>query len=234
MSPLFLPLVLRGTPVVPGLAYAPVVVATATVDPGAVTAFEATAVADPAAALAAYDAAVEAAAEGLGRRADRTSGAAAEVLTATAALARDRGLRAAVRKRLDAGDPLLTALARAGDQFAGIFTQMGGLMAERVTDLRDIERRVTARLVGEPEPGVPVPERPSVLVAGDLAPADTAGAGGPAVGGPRLGAGGLAPADTAGLDASTIVALVTERGGPTSHTAIIARQLAIPCVVGVP
>src|SRR3954469_17223159 len=210
MSPLFLPLVLRGTPVVPGLAYAPVVVATATVDPGAVTAFEATAVADPAAALAAYDAAVEAAAEGLGRRADRTSGAAAEVLTATAALARDRGLRAAVRKRLDAGDPLLTALARAGEQFAGIFTTMGGLMAERVTDLRDIERRVTARIVGEPEPGVPVPQRPSVLVADDLA-----------------------PADTAGLDAATVVALVTEKGGPTSHTAIIARQLGIPCVVGV-
>ena len=36
---------------------------------------------------------------------------------------------------------------------------MGGLMAERVTDLRDIERRVTARLVGEPEPGVPTPRR---------------------------------------------------------------------------
>ncbi|MEP7092369.1 MAG: putative PEP-binding protein, partial [Nocardioidaceae bacterium] len=95
-------------------------------------------------------------------------------------------------------------------QFAGIFTSMGGLMAERVTDLRDIERRVTARLVGEPEPGVPVPDVASVLLAEDLA-----------------------PADTAGLDARTIVALVTERGGPTSHTAIIARQLAIPCVVGV-
>jgi phosphoenolpyruvate-protein phosphotransferase (PTS system enzyme I) len=69
---------------------------------------------------------------------------------------------------------------------------------------------VTARLVGEPEPGVPVPDRPSVLVAEDLA-----------------------PADTAGLDAATVVALVTEKGGPTSHTAIIARQLGIPCVVGV-
>src|SRR4051794_41766172 len=43
----------------------------------------------------------------------------------------------------------------------------------------------------------------------------------------------LAPADTAGLDASKVVALVTEKGGPTSHTAIIARQLGIPCVVGV-
>ena len=43
----------------------------------------------------------------------------------------------------------------------------------------------------------------------------------------------LAPADTAGLDPALVVALVTEKGGPTSHTAIIARQLGIPCVVGV-
>src|SRR4051794_8676152 len=203
-------LILRGTPVVPGVAYAPVVTATVAVSPAAVAAFESAGFPDVDAALAAYDVAAGATAEGLAARADRTSGAAAEVLTATAALARDRGLRAAVRKRLDAGDPLLTALAGAVDQFAGIFTQMGGLTAERVTDLRDIERRVTARLVGEPEPGVPVPQRPSVLVAEDLA-----------------------PADTAGLDAATVGALVTEKGGPTSHTAIIARQLGIPCVVGV-
>ena len=43
----------------------------------------------------------------------------------------------------------------------------------------------------------------------------------------------LAPADTAGLDPTVVLALVTERGGATSHTAIIARQLGIPCVVGV-
>ena len=132
------------------------------------------------------------------------------MLTATAGLARDKGLRAAVRKRLRADEPLLTAIGSAVDEFAGVFTQMGGLMAERVTDLRDIQRRVTAHLVGEPEPGVPVPDVASVLLAEDLA-----------------------PADTAGLDARTVVALVTERGGPTSHTAIIARQLGIPCVVGV-
>jgi phosphotransferase system enzyme I (PtsI) len=87
---------------------------------------------------------------------------------------------------------------------------MGGLMAERATDLLDIERRIVARLVGEPEPGVARPDVPSVLVAGDLA-----------------------PADTAGLDVEVVLALVTERGGATSHTAIIARQLGIPCVVGV-
>ena len=65
-----------------------------------------------------------------------------------------------------------------------------------------------ARIVGAPEPGVTDPGTPSVVVADDLA-----------------------PADTAGLDPRTVLALVTERGGPTSHTAIIARQLGIPCVV---
>ena len=159
----------------PGVAYAPAVIATVSVSPAAVAAFEQTGFPDAEGALAAYDAAVAATAEGLAARAAHTSGAAAEVLTATAGLARDKGLRAAVKKRLAAGDPLLTALDGAVEQFAGVFTSMGGLMAERVTDLRDIERRVTARLVGEPEPGVPEPDEPSVLLAEDLAPADTAG-----------------------------------------------------------
>ncbi|MGA9376025.1 MAG: putative PEP-binding protein, partial [Mycobacterium sp.] len=91
------------------------------------------------------------------------------------------------------------ALAKAGD-----------LMAERVTDLRDVRDRVLAELAGLPEPGVPLPDVPSVLCAEDLA-----------------------PADTAGLDPTLVVALATTLGGPTSHTAIIARQLGIPCVVAV-
>ena len=91
-----------------------------------------------------------------------------------------------------------------------MFTQLGGLMAERVTDLRDIRDRVIAELSGMPEPGVPLPDIPSILCAEDLA-----------------------PADTAGLDPNLVVALATTLGGPTSHTAIIARQLGIPCVVAV-
>ena len=91
-----------------------------------------------------------------------------------------------------------------------MFTQLGGLMAERVTDLRDVRDRVIAELSGLPEPGVPVPDVPSILCAEDLA-----------------------PADTAGLDPALVVALATTLGGPTSHTAIIARQLGIPCVVAV-
>jgi phosphotransferase system enzyme I (PtsI) len=201
---------LRGTPVVPGVAFASALVVRAEVSPAAIDRFAATRFADDEAALAAYDDAASAVAEGFVRRAATVSGDAAKVLTASAGLARDKGLRGAVARQVRAGDDLLAAVHAGVEQFVAVFTGMGGLMAERVTDLRDIERRVVARLVGEPEPGIGVPDSPCVLVAEDLA-----------------------PSDTAGLDPTVVRAVVTERGGPTSHTAIIARQLAIPCVVGV-
>jgi phosphoenolpyruvate-protein phosphotransferase (PTS system enzyme I) len=199
---------LQGTPVVPGVAYGPALVVRGEVSPEALARFDIAAF-DQDSGLAAYDEAARAVADGFERRAGRASDAAAQVLTASAGLARDRGLRAAVRKQLAAGDDLLSAVRAAIEQFVAVFTSMGGLMAERVTDLRDIERRLVAHLVGEPEPGIQMPDTPVVLVAEDLA-----------------------PSDTATLDPSVVLALVTERGGPTSHTAIIARQLAIPCVVG--
>jgi phosphotransferase system enzyme I (PtsI) len=198
---------LTGTPVVPGVVLAPVVVATSAVDESAVSSYVAPAEADD--ALAAYDEAAGAVSAALEKKAAASVGAAAEVLRATAGLVRDKGLRGAVATNLRGGDSLLPAVRAAIEQFVGVFTQLGGLMAERVTDLLDIEKRLVARIVGVPEPGIPTPSVPSVLVAEDLA-----------------------PADTAGLDASLIAALVTEKGGPTSHTAIISRQLGIPCVVG--
>jgi phosphotransferase system enzyme I (PtsI) len=125
-------------------------------------------------------------------------------------LAQDRAWLGAAEKRIKDGTPAVRAVTQAVDQFVDLFTQLGGLMAERVTDLQDIRNRVIAELSGLPEPGVPLPDLPSILCAEDLA-----------------------PADTAGLDPNLVVALVTTLGGPTSHTAIIARQLGIPCVVAV-
>jgi len=200
---------LTGTPVVPGIAHGPVLLARAEVSEAAIDAFDGSAFADDDAAMARYDEVATAVADGFTTKADKASGAAAEVLSASAGLARDKGMRSAVLQQLRAGDDLLASVRAAVESFVTVFTGMGGLMAERVTDLRDIERRLVARLVGESEPGVPVPDQPCVLVAADLA-----------------------PADTAGLDPRLVLALVTERGGPTSHTAIIARQLGIPCVVG--
>ena len=143
-------------------------------------------------------------------RASQNTGVTAEVLAATAGLAEDRGWIGAATVLIGKGAPAEAAAVAATEQFAAVFTKLGGLMAERVTDLNDVRDRVLAELLGLPEPGVPTPEVPSVLLADDLA-----------------------PADTAGLDPTSTIALVTRLGGPTSHTAIIARQLGIPCVVAV-
>jgi phosphotransferase system enzyme I (PtsI) len=125
-------------------------------------------------------------------------------------MATDRGWLGAAEKLIAAGTPARAAAVAATDRFAEMFAELGGMMAERVTDLRDVCDRVVAELAGAPEPGIPLPEQPAILLADDLA-----------------------PADTAGLDPSLIIGLATSFGGPTSHTAIIARQLGIPCVVAV-
>ncbi|MCY7402823.1 MAG: phosphoenolpyruvate--protein phosphotransferase [Nocardioides sp.] len=200
---------LSGTPVVPGVAAGPVLHVRGEVSPDAIARFADGDFTDHEAALAAYDEAAAAVADTFSTKAAAAHGAAAEVLSASAGLARDKGLRSGVSKNLQTGQGPVAAVQGAVEQFVSIFTNMGGLMAERVTDLRDIERRIIAGLVGEPAPGVPTPTEPSVLVAEDLA-----------------------PSDTSGLDPELVTALVTERGGATSHTAIIARQLGIPCVVG--
>lgn len=203
------PVSLSGVPVVGGVRYAPVI------RPGRAPALDLAGLPEvPEGARAAeavrFDAAAAAVADRLRDRAAHATGVAAEVLAATAQLAQDKAWLAAARKRIAVGDPAERATHQAVAQFADLFTKMGGLMAERVTDLQDIRDRVTAELRGLPEPGVPVPSTPSILCAEDLA-----------------------PADTAGLDPALVVGLATTLGGPTSHTAIIARQLGIPCVVAI-
>ncbi|HYJ56369.1 MAG TPA: phosphoenolpyruvate--protein phosphotransferase [Mycobacterium sp.] len=201
--------VLQGVPVVGGVQYAPVI------RPGKLPDVDREATADLAEADRAaekerFTAAAAAVADRLRDRAAHASGVASEVLAATATLAQDRAWLGAAEKRIKDGAPAVRAVVGAVDQFVDMFTKLGGLMAERVTDLRDIRDRVIAELNGLPEPGVPLPDKPSILCAEDLA-----------------------PADTAGLDPTLVVALATTLGGPTSHTAIIARQLGIPCVVAV-
>ncbi|MCE5290469.1 MAG: phosphoenolpyruvate--protein phosphotransferase [Nocardiaceae bacterium] len=197
---------LTGTPVVPGIGYGPVVrPAPLPVLPAECGILPESARIDEAAR---FHSAATTVSDRIRQRAAHASGAAAEVLTATAGLVVDRGWNRDAMKRIDAGTPATHAVDQAIETFAVKFERIGGLMAERITDLRDIRNRMVAELQGLPEPGIPQPATPSVLFADDLA-----------------------PADTAGLDPRSIVALVTEFGGPTSHTAIIARQLGIPCVV---
>lgn len=144
------------------------------------------------------------------RAAHANSKASKDVLEATAALATDRGLIRGVDKELKKGAGVTKAVHDAVELYAGKLRKIGGYMAERVTDLYDIRDRATARLRGLPEPGVPDLTAPSILVAHDLA-----------------------PAETATLDPAMVLGIVTEAGGATSHTAILAAQLGIPAAVQV-
>lgn len=144
----------------------------------------------------------------------RTRGAAAtvtagEILRATAQIAGDAGLLArAGRRVLDSGLSAERAVWEAYTELASALREQGGLAAERAADIVDVRDRVVAELEGCCPPGLPRADEPFVLLAEDLS-----------------------PADAALLDARLCLALVTEQGGPTSHTAIVARSLGIPAVV---
>ncbi|GIG19427.1 phosphoenolpyruvate-protein phosphotransferase [Cellulomonas chitinilytica] len=149
-------------------------------------------------------------ADGLRDQSTRAAGTVRDVLAATAQMADDKALRSQVLAKVAAGEPVVGAVDGVVEMFATMFEQAGGYLAERVTDLRSVRDRVVAKALGLPAPGVPELHRPSVVVAKDLA-----------------------PADTAALDLTNVLAIVTELGGPTGHTAIIAGQLGLPCVVRV-
>lgn len=166
-------------------------------------------VTDPDAESAALRRALAALAADLEQRADRAGGPAADVLAAQAMMAADPALADRAGDLVGQGTDGAHALVRAFDGFRAALLAAGGYFAERAADLEDLRDRAVAHLLGLPMPGLPDPGHPYVLVAEDLA-----------------------PADTALLDPDRVLALVTVRGGPTSHTAILAKALGLPAVVG--
>jgi phosphoenolpyruvate-protein phosphotransferase (PTS system enzyme I) len=166
------------------------------------------AVTDPEAEADRAAGALEAVGEFLQGRSAIAGGQAADVLAAEAMMACDPALATQVRDLAVAGRPAAWAVTEALASYRALLQSAGGYLAERAADLSDIADRAVALLLGEPMPGVPAPGHPFVLVATELA-----------------------PADTATLDPAAVLAIVTERGGPTSHTAILAKTLGIPAVV---
>lgn len=165
---------------------------------------------DAAAEKAAVDAAVAAAAAELQERAERADGAGREVIEAAIQMAQDPMLADDVTARIDAGTTGERAVFEAFRSFQEQLIALGGYMAERAADLGDVSQRIIAQLRGVPVPGVPDSPKPFILLARDLA-----------------------PADTALLDLTKVLGLITRDGGPTSHTAILARAKSIPAIVGV-
>ncbi|MEM1060777.1 MAG: phosphoenolpyruvate--protein phosphotransferase [Planctomycetota bacterium] len=84
------------------------------------------------------------------------------------------------------------------------------LLAERSNDLLDLEKHLLSRLLGEPRGEVASLVAPAIVVAHNLT-----------------------PSETASLDRRHVHAFVTETGGRTSHTSILAGALEIPALVGV-
>ena len=155
--------------------------------------------------------ALEAVGSDLDARAAAAGGGAADVLFAQAMMARDPGLVEKITERVAKGETAPHAVSGAFEEYRAVLANAGAYMAERVADLDDIRTRAVATLLGLPMPGIPTPGHPFVLVAPDLA-----------------------PADTATIDATQVLGIVTERGGPTSHTAILAKSLGLPAVVACP
>ncbi|MGW8846140.1 phosphoenolpyruvate--protein phosphotransferase, partial [Streptomyces xiamenensis] len=155
--------------------------------------------------------AVDAVAADLVARGNLAGGEAQAVLEAQALMAQDPELAADVARRVAGGSTAERAVYDAFGAYRELLAAAGAYLAGRVADLDDVRNRIVARLLGVPMPGVPDSDEPFVLVARDLA-----------------------PADTALLDPALVLGFITEEGGPTSHSAILARALGVPAVVALP
>ena len=133
---------------------------------------------------------------------------AAPILQAIAMFASDPSLAENIKNLVNGGKTGERAVLEGFAQVEEMFKMIGGYQAERAADLHDVGQRVIAELRGVAAPGVPESDDPFVLVAADLS-----------------------PADTSTLDLTKTLAIVTSQGGPTSHTAILARARGIVSVV---
>ena len=104
----------------------------------------------------------------------------------------------------------MKAVQNVTDTFVMIFDSMDDpYMRERAADIKDVSKRIISNLAGKGGSDFAITEENTVIVAHDLT-----------------------PSDTAQLDRSKVIGFLTNIGGRTSHSAIMARTLEIPAVVG--
>jgi len=103
------------------------------------------------------------------------------------------------------------ALKEVTDMYIGMFEAMddNAYMQERAADIKDVAKRILAHLLNVTLPNPSMIDEEVVVIAHDLT-----------------------PSDTAQLDRNFVKAFVTDIGGRTSHSAIMARSLEIPAIVG--
>jgi phosphoenolpyruvate-protein kinase (PTS system EI component) len=198
---------LRGTPASGGRASGPVFLVPEATAGG-------TGPAEPPAEPEAVERAADAAADRLVQLAQERAGtaqSAAAILEAQAMMLRDPSLLSGVRDRLAAGSSVEEAVLGAAEAFAQQLEAVGDeYLRQRAADVRDVGRLLLTELRGGTASRLDGLTAPAVVIAHDLT-----------------------PADTLSVDPALLLAVVTETGGPTSHAAIIARELGIPAVVQV-
>lgn len=118
---------------------------------------------------------------------------------------------AAIEKKIDKKQMNVeSALNDVTNEFIHMFQQLNNqYMRERIADIVDVKKRILANLLGKtlPNPGLITEE--TILIANDLA-----------------------PSETAQINRSYVKGFVTDSGGRTSHSAIIARAMELPAIVG--
>ena len=135
----------------------------------------------------------------------------AKIFEFHAGLLRDKALVAAIERRISGN--FVTAEQAVADQFRVLvdqFKRMGNeVFEQKANDIIDLERRVLGHLMGEEKSRLAQLDAPAVVVAHELT-----------------------PSQAAAMDRSKVIAIVTDLGGRTGHTSIVARALGLPSVVG--
>lgn len=122
----------------------------------------------------------------------------------------DPALEGKIREFVGVGQTVEQAVARATEELAGLLASMSDeLFAARALDVKDVGRRILRILLGLPDTALSAVTEPSIIIADDLT-----------------------PSDTASLDPSLTLGFITVQGGLTSHSAILARTLGLPAIVG--
>ncbi|MDQ6741571.1 MAG: PEP-utilizing enzyme [Candidatus Dormibacteraeota bacterium] len=150
--------------------------------------------------------------EELAERRRAQSPGAADVLDAQAMMLRDPALESAIDALVAGGASAEAAAAAAAEGYAKELEALDdAYMRERAADVREVGRLLAAELTGVAGSRLEGLVEPSIVVARELS-----------------------PAELLSVEPQVLLGLVTELGGPTAHTAIVARELGIPAVLGAP
>lgn len=200
-----------GIPIYPGIVYGKAFVFSNTADPNASIAADL--LEDLKEKEDAFKLAVDKAHEQLLAAMNSTEDKGSDVYTildANLTLLHDEAINEDILFSLESGNCVSTAINETFNAYIEILRNSeSDLTRERTADMDDIRRRLLCCLSGAKESSLGDMTSPSIIVAKDLF-----------------------PSDTAALNKDMVLAILAEEGGQTSHTAILARSLGIPTILG--